>query len=95
MTNVLDLSLLKDKGENMRISIGSTLEEAAEFVQDCNKFKSPIELTVDDRLIIDAKSAMGVYECLTASKYDIDINAISTDEQNKFVDLMRSKYAPR
>ena len=79
----------------MRITIGNSIEKAAEFVQDCHKFRSPIELTVDDRVILDAKSAMGVYEYIGHFKYDVEIDAISTAEQNKFVDLMRNKYSPQ
>ena len=84
----------------MKITLNNDINKAAEFVNDCSQFSSDIELTATNTetrrsIILDAKSIVGILEYLTFDKFEVDINAVGNiQEQNKFVELMRTKYAP-
>ena len=77
----------------MRITLNHSTKRADEFVRICRKFKSDIELTAVGKMTVDAKNPMDVYLVLTYDDLDVEINGITTSEQNRFVDIMREKFS--
>ena len=76
----------------MKITFNNDVTKAQEFVEVCKGYKSNIDLIVDNHYIVDGKSMLGVLAYAGGYPLEVEINAINTNEQNRFVDEMCEKF---
>lgn len=76
----------------MKITFNDNISKATEFVKTCKGYKSDIDLIVDKHYIVDGKSMLGVLAYAGGYSLEVEINAINTAEQNRFVDEMCEKF---